>query len=1030
MRNYPLLTLVFSVLAWMLSIACGVDPRGQHTTQVRQALTQVPSQEAATALENFLSTAGINMATGQPQGGVVVKWHYSDALKRIWGDRIEFSRFGCTETGVVNNVYCLLENQSRLFGVEISADRLGVVKKKEYKDGSTLLVLQQRIAGFPVYSGSIRVRISDDNRAILSYFSSHIRGLNSVVQENVVRNTQPPTELPQSIKDVISNEIGSGWTLDSAPELVFLADQSAKSLEAVPAFTFIARTNNTVYKIAVDLNLTGIINIEDMSAYYSTKIYSKARFIDHATDTCQVSGNCTPLDYCYDDTYFGKHCVERCQSTTECENDIGQDWYCNLSNCDYYCNTCSDGVILSLGSSIYDSTQGGWIYSGYQYYHYFKHTADTLSDLEYFINNVLELGFNVAAYLAEPKTSGAYAGAHLIGSSIGFDIYRWNDILSNDWTSNKAGYSWRHVVFGHEASHNMLIGITESNLTASECLRETMVELMGSIFARYKKPSSNDTWQEVCKDVTITRSPFLDSPCGLQGIEDCLCDLPYVHRGFNSYGIPYSQRSRYDWTFCPGDDVPSSGGECASHSDCPLYQECLLNPYPPPSNLCHQPGINSYNNQEIWVRFARLLIEGSSTFTRDNHGENIGLTFSGVGVTTAADIVYEAWETAFASNPDSTTLEFVDALQSVGYSKGKLTDVEYSLGAAGFPMGPYMATGFYSDRYSDRAPRVIEWSDYQASSTKTFYVYKQKDYSNIIIRYHNGSSWTTQTIYGAYAADAPAVEVYNNRLHIFWRRSTDDAIMLRYYNTNLSYSQYSLKTNLNITADGPFDAVVFQGDLYLGFVRSGDDTISIARCTKSYGGCDNVTTSWENYGLLPPYFNQYYRDLDYQTDSGIGLASGSGINGKDSNEYLFAFLNKPVASQNPQLRVLCIDTDDEVDGYRDMDTILPSSSADDNLPRGITIMDSAFTNQPFEEGKYIYLMWNDHDSNEIYTSIMKDWSYGSTKGWFTRSISIFDSDESTTRGVSYWKRASNCSVYPIYVNNNDWQKYKKIYGRY
>ena len=85
--------------------------------------------------------------------------------------------------------------------------------------------------------------------------------------------------------------------------------------------------------------------------------------------------------------------------------------------------------------------------------------------------------------------------------------------------------------------------------------------------------------------------------------------------------------------------------------------------------------------------------------------------------------------------------------------------------------------------------------------------------------------------------------------------------------------------------------------------------------------------------------------------------------------------------------------------------------------------------------KYLYLAWNDSESNDIYTSILQNWDYDVDEGaWFTRPISIFnvhDSSDLTTRGVTFYKNYSTSSVRYVFTEyTSNYAKYKVTYTLY
>lgn len=108
-----------------------------------------------------------------------------------------------------------------------------------------------------------------------------------------------------------------------------------------------------------------------------------------------------------------------------------------------------------------------------------------------------------------------------------------------------------------------------------------------------------------------------------------------------------------------------------------------------------------YNNRSIWLRFLRVLAEGSDTFHGDGNGEDVGLTFDGLGLKTAAQVFYDA---LLEVSESSTPIDLAEMLVAAAADIGKTTEMRYALGIAGFPPATW---GMARLPCTDRTPRGV-----------------------------------------------------------------------------------------------------------------------------------------------------------------------------------------------------------------------------------------------------------------------------------------------------------------------------------
>ena len=468
---------------------------------------------------------------------------------------------------------------------------------------------------------------------------------------------------------------------------------------------------------------------------------------------------------------------------------------------------------------------------------------------------------------------------------------------------------------------------------------------------------------------TSLSSKYLDRPNGWNDEHFGLLDME--DRTWIN-GLPYAQRSRFDWLRCLNDgDSIVSDRSCTDSSDCWQYERCNYT-----SHLCEQFTYN-YHNNVIYYRFFRILSEGPGTFASDGHNEDLGYTFTGVG----DSLTYTIFNTASLCMQNPMALHSSDAvgatgwincLQTAGATHSKSTEVNLSLDAIGFIYGEY-GTGWLTTV----TPRLAEFSQWP-DSPKFFWVYKGQNNSNLYV-YHYDSTrggYVTDTI-AANTANAPAVAEYNSRLYIFWRDQTNNAIKHAYYKSDRTYyGIYDDGAGRSLYTSGAFDATTFNGALTIAFLSGG--TYYAAKCTSSY--CQS--SHWYDFGG-----GVYKKSLWIGGYQGLAIDAGDYVHGNTNpaSSHLYVF-----SSAGGRLYIDQFDTSLTSTGvWTSIPDYYPSYAATANSVLGIKIARSAFSTAQ-NPMNYIYLAWIGNGTNDIYNSIVFNFDNSfNDQFWITRSVKAY-----------------------------------------
>lgn len=231
------------------------------------------------------------------------------------------------------------------------------------------------------------------------------------------------------------------------------------------------------------------------------------------------------------------------------------------------------------------------------------------------------------------------------------------------------------------------------------------------------------------------------------------------------------------------------------------------------------------------------------------------------------------------------------------------------------------------------------------------------------VRYRNGSQWVVDTI-AANTDRAPAVAVFNHRLHVFWRDQGNGAIKLTYYNPYGQTWSYDL-SSLGLSTGGPFDAYPFNSNLYLGFARPGSNTVNIARCKEPTYGYTSEASDWVSWS------GKYYKDLGWVGAPGLALSASDDLNGAPSGSHLYVATVGPRQDSSfgyKRIYVFALNTKDSVVSFRFMPNVFPSFRAAPGTVMGADVRPSAFPSV----GDYLYLTWRDDENGKIHVSILQN----------------------------------------------------------
>jgi hypothetical protein len=1019
------------------------DPGGaarDETTSVEQAALvapdAVPTAATARALEAFLSAVREKRA-GSDDDGLHVSWHYSDAPALLWGvgKRIPFSTFGCAQRDPVLRIRCFFDRNRALWGLDPAEAALPLVATTPLRDGRVVYRFRQRLSGVPVAGADVSATLSADGLAITRVYSEAVRGIRLAVPEAEVTSARFPSPLPAAVDRAVASAVGP-YAVRTTARLVLLVDETGGSLDARPYWYFrVADAAGRQRQVSIDLGLREAPVVRPVAVEAPdpvpapVKEYTEAAYPAYAGSACFAAGplstDCAAhpgTNECVGQGDGTAYLVQSC--TDPCGAACWEGWTCSAEEKTAGLCLVPDewDDAIGWGKLLFDSTAGGW-QGPYDQIIPMSYLQASASAWSQFMADWLHRdgGWNlkgdassatVAVLLKnclDPEDDECTASAWGGGGSV--EVADWS--VFGPWTLD--GGDW---LMGHEGAHSItgyyMYISTQAAIDAGEtyipsgnedCQNENWSDLLGSVFSRtqHQEDAMNAVWRDDRNGLAATNARF---------------------------HLPYAQRSRYDFAACSG-AYPAvwTALTCTSDADCPMYQGCTKPPKGTfPDNLLRCMAGGTHFNGIVWSRLGRLLAEGSVALAADGTGEDLGseqgITWPGVGLATAVDILYEAWVQVTHKTSQLRLAELIVGAASA-YGTEALRQTRYSLGGVGFP-GATFAMGVATDA----APRGLTWFGWgrSTSNIRVFYVYKKAGATDIGVRYHEGTAWKEHVI-TANTQDTPAAIAYDGNLHVFWRDAASNAVKVKRLSTTGVWSTVQDLSGLGLRAAGAFDAAIYKSRLYLGFVRPGTTTLHLAWCTSIDGtGCSNAAADWHPYpgGV-------FYKDLLKSTTSGVALDAGTAVNGTGGGENLFALLSKvAVGPGNGLLYVVRIGNDDLVLDERAIPDLLASRRADPDIARGLVVRKSAFGGTDPSHtalsatGPYVYLTWNDSGTPRLYTAVVQDWGSSSATAMITRP-QIMGPARS---GVVFWRHDSEISARHAFATTDDQGMYTVVWTRY
>ncbi|HOU59325.1 MAG TPA: hypothetical protein PLS59_07735 [Kiritimatiellia bacterium] len=934
---------------------------------------------------------------------LLVRFNYSGAARHVFRDSglIDLSDLGCSCEEVVSGADCVLQQFARLLGVEVPRTDLAPGIHIPLHGDVSAIKFVQRLAGLEVEGSAIVLRIDPKACRLLSISSTFLTGL------RVVENTSEIfPAFSAEVTDLISERLSAPAQLISDEGPAYHVEKWTKSLEAVPVLRYLVQTPDGVHLVRVDAGTQKVVDVEARTWPYASKeVSTNVAARDHA-NTPGCGGGCSTGYTCVNSS-----CVKLCTTDAECHSaPFDTDWKCNTATPFYH--FCTD-PFYSAGTDtvVAYSTAYGWVDPGYQYFHLVSQPKTVLDSLDTWLHDYLGICSwsndcanpkplrvrNLIDYDDQTPASGSFDSQNNY-----MNIFSASDTPLSP--TDYSGWSNKYQFYGHEFGHGVYYDVPNSHYP-DECASEIQAQIHGALFAA---ANFSQTWG------TYNQSAYLDEVHGL-----------VAGSGWVPY-LPYAQRFAFDSAKCidsMGDTSDFTGVICSQDSDCGPWEYCKFNTQAA-RNECNTDG-NYNNNRPIWQRFARVWAEGSATFSENGLGESMGQVFSGAGLASATAIYSDVIQQGILDT--STTLQDF-AYELIANSGVFANATRYALGSIGMLTGDYVVSGTAT---TDRAVAAMLYSDWALSSNdRNFYSWKEASTGTIRVRYHNGTTYQEVSWTDANAGTAPTMAVRNGRLHVFWADATNGSIKFRYFTSNGSvYGTYSLGgLGGGIKADGDFEAVPFNGYLYLVYRKYGSSGLYVSKCLEPTYGCTSDSSDWVSFG------GTYQSSLGILGRPGVGAAAGIGLHGLPPGEaatpYLYVVYSHAGSPNYLQLKVSRVTTGDAVDG-----SVILHSSAPSSLPIykiGASLRTAAYS----DAGKYLYVAWRDYwFDNSAYISILQSWDGNDglpnhSNFWFSRPFRLgFE----TTQGVTLKKHQTNeetaIATEFMYVDGNVPRR-GAFYGRY
>lgn len=771
-------------------------------------------------------------------------------------------------------------------------------------------------------------------------FNSDLTELNRVASSirDGIEAVSIPEKSFESEVPMLAANLGMRPTNDSRIAFYLLnAGTTSRSVRPV-LVTSAADENGSEYELVIDAADLRVLETRPLwASYVPIEINSNLRAVEHTTSFCPSSFYCS-----FGYTCVRNRCLKACSVDADC-TFLGASWRCSQETTSQFYHFCFDNS--SFARVPVFSAISGWLLAGYQYFTLFSKAYDAVSRL----NTWLETKLDILGYDNAGSTSvvniDAFDGDTSFWSYTQGKFFQKVTVLP-DVNESDESRSGRYSLYGHEFGHGIYWSSSSRFLT-DECAEESHAFLHGALFAANEISS---TWG------VYSTSAYGDECWGLAGNSK---GIPY---------LPYAYRSAFDNGQCL-DNVRDGGplftsqvcNPNAPNKECKRYEYCRI--YNQPTGEYRCSAYSWYQtNATIWKRFARIAAEGSNTFL-ENPAEvrENNISLQGLGPDRVAEI-YSSVVQSGVLNSNSSLENF--AINLVAASGQDSESMKRALGMIGMPSSSWTTL---QTTATDQATTIAYYSD-SPQQDKSFTIWKVANSGDISVRYSNGPGSYVTTTWAANTDTSPVVEIFNSRLHIFYRNASDASIRVRYFTPTLSFLAESNLGERGIYTNGNFDAEVFNSALYLVYTNGTSGNVRISKCVSPTYGCTSVSSYWQLYS------GAYFKTLPWTAYPGLAAVDTYHLFGtsySEASHLYIAFSDRSTALGDHRVGMVRINNNDEP-------VVLLPIYVDDNSPSNRTAGRIGLQAWPSALGysngyKHIFLFWKDLSSNAMVGSVLQRW---------------------------------------------------------
>lgn len=923
----------------------------------------------------------------------------TDKVRMVYGDKVKIplADLGCTLSDPAENARCAMESLKASFGIGNVSDELALVNVRTSSRGDTVVLFSQTFAGQDVFAGHLSIRITPQGEIIQIYstMSTPLTGPTYAEIDSAQQNADTQTALTE----LEAKNPSSGLLQVDSGEPILFARLEGDHYVAVPAVSVRTSGVDTGRMEALgifDAATSELLDSRTLRNDYPVgKLYGTALFADMDAHSyhpeCTTDSDCVSYPNYDCSTHFTpKRCVNKCGSDSDCAS-YGYKCFIppDLGALEGYCYKDPKGsaseLLIAQG---YEGT-ASWYNTSLADHKAYSRLVDSLQGViehHYYDMNINGWDNNGSPYRVHFITEDSEGPNSGRGAwNTGSDVYYSGWYSSWSGTSNGAVHGQEHTM-GHEWSHAMMgaaCGWCDPP-AAVHCLHEGRTVQFGELYVAKRLPP-DAMWNEAyCGAQT---GVYIDDRSGLGNAQSC----QYRY-------LPYAHRSRFDWLSCNVTN-PWWGNTCTDDSDCPTYTICAEHPAGGfrCSDTIWKDGHGHYNQSAVMTRLLRIMALGPSAFAADQYPQDIGIADRPIGWATTVRIIHDA-NTQVSTG--TTLKDWMNSLLTAAATYGKYSETVDALGASGF----FPNTDIIASYQTDRTPTKVMFSKHVGSDNKEFVFWKQAGTGYIKYLYHTGSGTSTYTITSVNTNTRPVVVEWGYYLHVFYRDATSGAIKVYVIHADGSrFGPYTLRSEF--TPNGDFDAVAFNGYLYLVFADSSNDSyLTVAKCSAAV--CTQPF-SWYDFGS-----GIYKKVIKYSFSyaPGLSVAAANRVNGLSSflcntfNNYLFIAAARQT---NKRLQILRMGTNDLVlSPSYSYPSHFPSYTTDSTV--GLTVRDSAFDqycllglNVVKTPRRYLYLVWKEEAGNRLFTSVLQNAS--ESDSWIT--ISVDTLSEAKTGTGATWVRS-------------------------